>query len=239
MFPRISKVKENGIFIVKMKYLKKSTALEIDENKCQGCGICTKICPTQACGRGPIGGAKKEFLELEDIIPTITDAEKCSYCGLCVFMCPWDAITLKIDDKEVPREELLLVTEHAVPELEYIMHKCKEGVPESRSYFEGKIEFDMTKCPGGCNTCVDVCPTAALKIEKPDTPWDKGRKMVVDDEACFHCGTCTNACPVFDAIKLTITEVKIKPESEYKAILWDKVIEQLKISRMRGNVKIN
>ncbi len=40
MFPRISKVKEDGIFKVKMKYLKKSTALEIDENKCDGCSIC-------------------------------------------------------------------------------------------------------------------------------------------------------------------------------------------------------
>jgi len=237
MFPRVSKVKENGVFKVKLQYLEKSTALEIDENTCQGCGLCTKICPTGAAGRGPTGAAKKAFLELEDIIPTITDAEKCSYCGLCVYMCPWDAITLVIDDKKVPREDLMLVTQKAVPDLEFVMKKCKEGVPEAKFFVEGNIEFDMTKCPGGCDTCVDVCPTAALKIEKTKTPWDKGRKMIVDDDKCIRCGTCTNACPVFDAIKLNITAVKAK--GDRNDILWDEVVKKIKISRIRGGVKIN
>ncbi|MHA1730249.1 MAG: 4Fe-4S binding protein [Promethearchaeota archaeon] len=236
MFPRISKSTEKGISKIRVQYLKNSVGLEIDENICQGCGICVKVCPTQAAERGPVGGSKK-FLELEDIIPTITDPEKCSYCGLCVFMCPWNAITLFKDDEEVKIEDFLLVKEHALPELDYTMKKCKEGVDDAKSYFEGEIEFKTENCPGGCNTCIEICPTEALHVEKPDTPWDKGRKIVVDEDKCILCGTCTNGCPVFDAIKLTIKEVKFK--GEYNPRLWDKVVDQLKISRMRGGKKIN
>lgn len=235
MFPKISKIKENNISKVKLQYLKNSTGLEIDENKCQGCGICVKVCPTGAMDRGPVGESKKH--PLEDVIPTVVKPTVCSYCGLCSYMCPWDTITLMKDDVAVPISELDLVKRHAVPELDYVMKKCKEGVPEAKSYLEGDIEFITSNCAGGCNTCIEVCPTGALKVEKLDTPWDKGRQIVVDKDKCILCGTCTNACPVFDAITLKITNVKSK--GKYNKILWDRVVDQLKISRMREGKKIN
>jgi len=235
VFPKIRKFYDGKIARVEVQYLNENVGLDIDENICQGCGICMKVCPRSALTRGPVGNAKKNMEE--GIVPTSLNPQKCSFCGLCTYMCPWEAITLKKNGEKIPLEELTLVQEHAVPELMYEMKKCKEGIPDAKSYLEGDIEFFTSKCAGGCNTCIEVCPTGALSVKKPDAPWDKGREIVVDKDKCILCGTCTNACPVFDAIKLKITNVKYK--GKYNPILWDRVIEQLKISRMRDGKKIN
>ncbi|MHA1821131.1 MAG: 4Fe-4S binding protein [Promethearchaeota archaeon] len=237
MFPRIKCDIEKDKVKTEVRFVTGRVGLEIDESKCQGCGICVKICPVSALGRGPVGDAKRDQNSLESVIPTVVEPEKCSYCGLCGYMCPWNAITLVKDGEPIPLEKLDIVEKHAVPQLDYTMKTCKEGVPDAKSYLEGDIEFISENCAGGCNTCVEVCPTNAISIVKEDTPWDKGRKLVVDKDKCILCGTCTNACPVYDAIKLKITNVKSK--GEYNAIFWDKIVEQLKISRMRGGRKIN
>ena len=53
----------------------------IDEEKCNGCGVCIKVCPQMAIS----GGRKK--------LHTI-DQEKCIACGLCRDACKFDAITV-------------------------------------------------------------------------------------------------------------------------------------------------
>ncbi|MCP4762041.1 MAG: 4Fe-4S dicluster domain-containing protein [archaeon] len=235
MFPKVSKIKENDISKIKVQYLKDSVGMHIDEGACQGCGICIKVCPTNALSRGPVGGAKKRVME--DLIPTEINAITCSFCGLCAYMCPWNVVTLIKNNEEISLDELDIVARNAVPQLDYKMTKCKEGVKDAKVYLEGDIEFKSENCVGGCDTCVDICPTGAISIEKADTPWDKGRKLVVDKDKCILCGTCTNACPVFNVIKISITDVKSKGKSN--AIFWDKIVEQLKISRMRDGKKIN
>mgnify|MGYP006282496857 CR=1 FL=1 len=235
MFPKVKKEKDENKSKVKLKFLKTSVGIEVDEEICQGCGICVKVCPTQALGRGPVGGSKKHVME--NIIPTVVDPNTCSYCGLCAYMCPWNAITVEKNDEEIKIEDLQIVAKKAVPELDYEMAKCKEGVNDAKAYLEGDIEITTNNCPGGCNTCIEVCPTEALTMVKPDTPWDKGREIKVDKDKCILCGTCTNACPVFDAIKLKIENVKHK--GDYNKIFWDKIVEQIKISRMRDGKKIN
>lgn len=42
-----------------------------------------------------------------------------------------------------------------------------------------------------CGTCVEVCPSEAIKAGE--------NKYIIDDN-CTDCGTCVEACPV-DAIK--------------------------------------
>ncbi|WP_434565402.1 NADH-quinone oxidoreductase subunit NuoF [Thermoanaerobacterium thermosaccharolyticum] len=54
----------------------------IDPEKCKGCGICAKNCPTNA-----ITGKVKQ--------PHVIDQDKCIKCGTCMDKCPFDAIYKK------------------------------------------------------------------------------------------------------------------------------------------------
>jgi len=54
---------------------------EIIPEKCPGCGLCTKYCPS-----GAISGEKKK--------PYVIDNEKCIRCGLCMKVCRLDAISV-------------------------------------------------------------------------------------------------------------------------------------------------
>jgi len=54
---------------------------EIIPEKCPGCGLCAKYCPTEA-----ISGEKKK--------PYVIDQEKCIRCGLCMNVCRLDAVSV-------------------------------------------------------------------------------------------------------------------------------------------------
>jgi len=45
---------------------------------------------------------------------------------------------------------------------------------------------DTAKCDG-CETCVEVCPTEAMKVVDD--------LAVVNDEECTECGVCVDECP--------------------------------------------
>ena len=46
-------------------------------------------------------------------------------------------------------------------------------------------KVDLEKCTG-CGTCINECPTEAIKIEN--------EKAVISDE-CVECGVCVGECP--------------------------------------------
>lgn len=45
---------------------------------------------------------------------------------------------------------------------------------------------DKEKCTG-CETCVEVCPVEAIKVEN--------EVAVINEDECIDCGTCVAECP--------------------------------------------
>jgi len=62
-----------------LKYLKNVTTMELDQEKCIGCGRCVEVCPHEVF---LIAGRKAE----------IRDRDACMECGACKRNCPAEAI---------------------------------------------------------------------------------------------------------------------------------------------------
>ena len=58
---------------------------EIDEVKCNRCGTCALVCPSDVF----YGSHDKE-------IPAVSYPDECWYCNACVLDCPQDAVRLRI-----------------------------------------------------------------------------------------------------------------------------------------------
>jgi MinD superfamily P-loop ATPase len=60
----------------------------VEEEKCNGCGICVQRCPFDAVEMKP-GAAPEELI-------SSVNAERCKGCGLCIITCKPNALTYKI-----------------------------------------------------------------------------------------------------------------------------------------------
>lgn len=65
-----------------LTYLKNVTTLELDPDKCNGCKICTLVCP-------------HNVFEIIDRKAVIKDRDACMECGACALNCSEEAI--KVD----------------------------------------------------------------------------------------------------------------------------------------------
>jgi NAD-dependent dihydropyrimidine dehydrogenase PreA subunit len=63
-------------------YLKNVVTLELDQEKCNGCGMCTKVCP-------------HEVFELHKGKARIIRRDYCMECGACAMNCASEAILVK------------------------------------------------------------------------------------------------------------------------------------------------
>jgi len=66
---------------MKQRYLKNVVTLQLDEDKCTGCGMCTEVCP-------------HEVLELSGKKARIRDRDACMECGACAKNCSFGAISV-------------------------------------------------------------------------------------------------------------------------------------------------
>jgi NAD-dependent dihydropyrimidine dehydrogenase PreA subunit len=65
-----------------MKYIKNVVTLELDQDKCIGCSMCTAVCP-------------HAVFEMETKKASITLKDSCMECGACAKNCPVNAISVK------------------------------------------------------------------------------------------------------------------------------------------------
>jgi len=65
-----------------LRYLKDVVTLELDSDKCTGCGLCTHVC----------GHA---VFVLNGGVIEILDRDGCMECGACAMNCPVEAVTVR------------------------------------------------------------------------------------------------------------------------------------------------
>ena len=63
-------------------YLKDVVTLQLDENKCTGCGMCLEVCP-------------HEVFKMNDSHAVIQNRDACMECGACSRNCPFGAISVE------------------------------------------------------------------------------------------------------------------------------------------------
>ncbi len=67
---------------MKFRYLKNVVTLELDQNKCNGCGLCTEVCPQQV-------------FTLNGKVSSIEDRDACLECGACARNCAPGAVSVR------------------------------------------------------------------------------------------------------------------------------------------------
>lgn len=63
-------------------YLKDVVTLELDEDRCSGCGMCLLVCPHAVLGMN------NRHVQIEN-------RDACMECGACAMNCPTDALSVE------------------------------------------------------------------------------------------------------------------------------------------------
>lgn len=195
----------------------------VDDEKCTKCGICGNLCEAINVLHKPFS-PEKGTVEGE----VIWDEAYCDGCNVCAEACPSEAI--KVTRTVVGQKKLgnVNIVEEDCCTCRWCAINCPTEAITVNKIFEGEITFHAEKCPGGCSTCVDVCPANAIYLPTPKPAKDmKGQveaNIAVNKDFCILCGACVNACPGEDIIYLRRDSVKIKGK---ETDLFKKIKEKL------------
>jgi NAD-dependent dihydropyrimidine dehydrogenase PreA subunit len=140
----------------KMIFMTKRTIIKIDEEKCNGCGVCIPNCPEGA-------------LQIIDGKARLISDIFCDGLGACIGYCPQEAISTEIrdaekyDEKKVMRENIIKAGENTI--IAHLNHLKNHGEKELYNEAlevlkEEGIQVDLTKgSECGCEHSPHVaCP---------------------------------------------------------------------------------
>lgn len=65
-----------------MEYIKDVARIELDQDKCTGCGFCIEVCP-------------HNVIEINNRLAYLTNKDRCIECGACSMNCPTGAIDVE------------------------------------------------------------------------------------------------------------------------------------------------
>jgi NAD-dependent dihydropyrimidine dehydrogenase PreA subunit len=68
--------------MIQHKYIKNVSTLKLDSNKCNGCRMCTKVCP-------------HAVFVMQDKKAVIAQLDSCMECGACALNCEQGALTVE------------------------------------------------------------------------------------------------------------------------------------------------
>jgi 4Fe-4S ferredoxin len=212
--------------------LKKAEAIhaeitfDCDEEKCSVCGLCGDVCAALTVKKKPFSP------EIGKVEGEVKWTQKlCDGCGVCSEICPSDAITVTRNETVQEKKGKVSITDDCIT-CRWCAVNCPTEAITIEKIFDGDIEFHTEKCPGGCSTCVEICPANAIYLPSPKNPADMHgeveAKIAVNKDFCILCGVCVNACPAEDAIVLKRTDIRMKGK---ETDLFNSIKEKLTVQR--------
>jgi 4Fe-4S ferredoxin len=203
--------------------IKSKTTFKVDDEKCTLCGICGAICPAITVKHKAFT-AETGKVEGE----VVWDETKCDACKVCVEACPEECITVEREVESDKIEGQVDIDQKMCCTCTWCSRSCPTEAITVEKLFEGDIEFFPEKCPGGCSTCVEICPANAIYLPSSVPASQlKGKvepTIAVNKDFCILCGACVNACPGEDIIRLHRTGIRIKGT---ETDLFNKIKEKL------------
>jgi ferredoxin len=149
---------------------------KVDRDKCTGCGICTRVCPTLSI---------KVVEKLANV-----DASTCAGCGACLDRCPFDAVrfvdlekpkVLLVDPEKVDKQKIVEICKKAKIHPEQIVCFCTGTRAEevSAAILKGaKSPEELSRMIGvrtGCKTeCIQPVLRLLYAAGIEPTPVEKG-----------------------------------------------------------------
>jgi heterodisulfide reductase subunit A len=126
----------------KVKVRKK--ARYVDEEKCTGCGECTKVCPVSITNEFELGlsGRKAAYVPFPQAVPLVYNLERdrCMRCGLCGVVCEAEAVNYEQRDEELELEAGVIIVATGYDAFDP-MKKPKLGYKEFPNVITG-LEFE-------------------------------------------------------------------------------------------------
>ncbi|MDR2855900.1 MAG: 4Fe-4S binding protein [Methanomicrobiales archaeon] len=195
--------------LAKGQAVKLNLTFTVDTEKCSYCGLCGTLCEAINVLHNPF---TPETAKVTGEV--VWDETLCDGCNVCAEACHDEAIT--ITREAVGRSLLGEVTilEDECCTCKWCEITCPTEAITIHKIFDGEIIFHPEKCPGGCSTCVDVCPANAIYLPVASAAKDMKKKQEavigVNKDLCIFCGACVHACPSEDVIYLKRESIRIK-----------------------------